>query len=193
MEAFRRHEISDLLWEEIHPLLPGEPGKPGRPAKDNRKFVNAVVWVIRTGVPWRDLPPQYGHWAAVHKRYRCWIRMGVWNSIWEVIQKHHQQRVSPKSVMIDASHIKAHSHAAGARGGNQAIGLTKGGRNTKIHSINDQEGFPLGFIITSGEVADCTQANALLDSIEGVEDAEVLLADRGYDSNQIIDHAKKKD
>ena len=60
--AHRRHDISDRVWEILEPLLPGGKGKTGRPAQDNRRFINAVFWILRTGAPWRDLPPDYGDW-----------------------------------------------------------------------------------------------------------------------------------
>ena len=61
--AHRRHDISDRVWEILEPLLPGGKGKTGRPAQDNRRFINAVFWILRTGAPWRDLPPDYGDWT----------------------------------------------------------------------------------------------------------------------------------
>ena len=60
VSAHRRHDLSDQVWERLRPLLPGDGGKRGRPAKDNRQFLNAVFWILRTGAPWRDLPPDYG-------------------------------------------------------------------------------------------------------------------------------------
>ena len=76
--AYHRHDISDHVWNILAPLLPGGPGKVGRPAQDNRRFVNAVFWVLRTGAPWRDLPSDYGEGCAVHRRFSCWRKKGVW-------------------------------------------------------------------------------------------------------------------
>jgi transposase len=66
-KALHRHDISDRLWEKIEGLLPGRAGKQGRMAQDNRRFINAVSWIIRTGAPWRDLPPEYGDWKNTHR------------------------------------------------------------------------------------------------------------------------------
>ena len=121
--AHRRHDISDHTWNLLEPHLPGRLGIWGGRAKDNRQFINAVFWILRTGAPWRDLPPDYGDWKNTHRRFCRWRDKGIWESLLE------QLIVDPdfEWLMIDASHIKVHPHAAGARGGNQDMGRTKGG------------------------------------------------------------------
>ena len=117
-----RHDISDKLWEKIEKKLPGSEGHTGRPAEDNRRFINAVFWILRTGAPWRDLPPEYGDWKNTHRRFSRWRDKGIWKKILEIIMPEPDY----EWIMIDATYCKCHQHAAGARGGNQAIGLTKG-------------------------------------------------------------------
>ena len=68
----RRHDISDAAWALLEPHLPGQSGQWGGVAKDNRLFINAVFWILRTGAPWRDLPPEYGKWGTVHQRFLRW-------------------------------------------------------------------------------------------------------------------------
>ena len=123
MQAHRRHDISDRVWENIQAHLPGSKGLVGRPANDNRLFINAVFWILRTGAPWRDLPPDYGDWKNTHRRFCRWRDRGVWEHLLEVVI------VEPdfEWLMIDASHCKVHPHAAGAVGGNQDMSRTKGG------------------------------------------------------------------
>ena len=119
-----RHDISDEVWEILSPHLPGQSGQwGGNNAKDNRTFINGVFWILRTGAPWRDMPPSYGKWNSIAKRYRRWCENGTWSRVLEKLSD------SPdyEWLMIDASHCKAHPHAAGAVGGNQAMGRTKGG------------------------------------------------------------------
>ena len=70
--AYRRHDISDKAWEILEPHLPGRTGTKGRPAHDNRNFINAVFWILRTGVPWRDLPPDYEDWENTNRRFCRW-------------------------------------------------------------------------------------------------------------------------
>ena len=181
--AHRRHDISDHAWEILEPLLPGRPGSWGGIAKDNRLFINAVFWIFRTGAPWRDLPPDYGDWNNTHRRFSRWRDKGLWEEILEALIDDPDY----EWLMIDASHARIHPHAAGAKGGNEAIGLTKGGRNTKIHLAVDSHGMPVKVLISAGNVADCTEATNLIDDIE----AQNLIADRGYDTNEIIETASQ--
>ena len=76
-EDYRRHDISDRAWKLLEPHLPGRRGAWGPVAKDNRKFINAVAWILRTGSPWRDLPPDYGDWKNTHRRFCRWRDKGV--------------------------------------------------------------------------------------------------------------------
>ncbi|OTA13967.1 transposase [Xenorhabdus vietnamensis] len=121
--AYRRHDISDHVWNLLEPHLPGRKGNWGRVAYDNRLFINAVFWILRTGAPWRDLPSDYGDWKNTHRRFCRWRDKGIWEGLLE------QLIAEPdfEWLMIDASHIKVHPHAAGAKGGNQDMGRTKGG------------------------------------------------------------------
>lgn len=101
-----------------------------RIVKDNRLFINAVFWVFRTGAPWRDLPAAYGGWSNTHRRFLRWRNKEVWANVLAALVVD----VDYKWLMIDASHIKVHPHAAGAIGGNQAMGVTKGGSIQKYTS-----------------------------------------------------------
>ena len=119
----KRHDISDKTWDLLCAHLPGREGSWGRQAKDNRQFINGVFWILRTGAPWRDLPPEYGDWKNTHRRFCRWRDAGVWEKLLEqlVCEPDYEW------LMIDASHVKVHPHAAGAKGGNQDMGRTKGG------------------------------------------------------------------
>ena len=119
----RRHDISDGVWELLKPHLPGQAGQWGGIAQDNRNFINAVFWILGTGAPWRDLPVDYGKWNTVFRRFIRWRDKNIWSKLLEILV------VDPdyEWLMIDASHIKVHPHAAGAKGGNQDMERTKGG------------------------------------------------------------------
>ena len=121
--AYERHDISDESWAKIEFLLPGRKGTWGGNARDNRQFINAVFWILRTGAPWRDLPPSYGDWKNTHKRFCRWRDKGVWERLLEELIDNHEFEL----LMIDASHVKVHAHGSGARGGNQDMAKTKGG------------------------------------------------------------------
>ena len=115
--------LTDAQWERIAPLVPGKEGDPGRSGEDNRLFLEAVLWVARTGAPWRDLPAEFGGWKNTHRRFIRWRDNGTWESLLNQLI----DEPDFEWLMIDASHAKVHPHAAGARGGNQAMGRTKGG------------------------------------------------------------------
>jgi transposase len=125
--AHRRHDIPDRVWQLLEPRLPGRPGAWGGQARDNRLFINAVLWILRTGAPWRDLPPDYGDWKNTHRRFCRWRDKGIWEALLEQLVTEPDY----EWLMIDASHIKVYPHAAGAQGGNQDMGLTKGGSTVR--------------------------------------------------------------
>ena len=107
-----RHRLSDGQWVRIEHLLPGKPGDPGRSGDDNRLFVDAVVWMARTGCPWRDLPPFFGKWNSVWKRFRRWAKAGIWERILAALADDPDF----ESIIIDGTVIRAHQHAAGGKG-----------------------------------------------------------------------------
>ncbi|PTY02772.1 IS5 family transposase [Verrucomicrobia bacterium LW23] len=186
LPSHRRHDISDSIWALLEPRLPGREGAWGGQARDNRLFINAVFWILRTGAPWRDLPPDYGDWKNTHRRFCRWRDKGIWEGLLEELIL--EAGPDFEWLLIDASHVKVHPHAAGARGGNQAMDGTKGGFNTKIHLAVDAHGMPVRAVVTKGTTADCTQAEPLIDGLT----AEVLIADRGYDTNAILDQAARQ-
>ena len=77
-----RYTLSDAQWAAIEPLCPGKKADPGKTAKDNRLFLEAVLWIVRTGSPWRDLPQEFGNWNSVYRRYRRWVQLDVFKNIW---------------------------------------------------------------------------------------------------------------
>ena len=125
MSSQQRHDISDELWKKLEPLLPGREGSWGGKAKDNRIFINGIFWILRTGAPWRDLPPCYGGWKNTHRRFCRWRDKGIWENLLEKLVTENRKEL--EWLIIDASHIKVHPHGTGAKGGNQDIGRTKGG------------------------------------------------------------------
>lgn len=106
-----RHEIKDADWQRVKHLLPGQPQDPGVTVseEDNRLFVNAILFVGKTGIPWRDLPGRFGKWNSIYQRYNRWCRSGVWGLIFEELQDPDLEWL-----MLDSSIIRTHQHAAGA-------------------------------------------------------------------------------
>ena len=109
-----RHEISDECWDRIKDMLPGRPGQKGWTAKDNRLFINAVLWIARTGAPWRDLPERFGRWNSAWRRFDRWSIKGVWQQVFEALSS---QDPHLEWVILDSTVVRAHQHAAGKKGG----------------------------------------------------------------------------
>lgn len=109
-----RHELTEAQWHRIEPLLPGKIGDPGRTAADNRLFVNAVLYVLKTGIPWADLPERFGKFNTVWKRYDRWCAAGVWERVGrvlgdaELLDKHDE-------VQLDSTSVKVHPTASTGR------------------------------------------------------------------------------
>ena len=109
----RRYALRDDQWERIKDWLPGRAGSPGAQARDNRLFVDAVLYRYRAGIPWRDLPERFGDFRVVHLRHSRWSQNGTWQRIFETLA----QDADNEYAMIDSTIVRAHQHSAGAKGG----------------------------------------------------------------------------
>jgi putative transposase len=108
-----RYELSDVQWERIALLLPGKVSDPGRTGVDNRLFLNGVLWVLRSGAHWRDLPERYGKWKSLHKRFTRWAKAGVWERVFASLIKDRNNQY----LMLDSTLVRAHRQAATGKGG----------------------------------------------------------------------------
>ncbi len=117
----RRHELRDEEWARLAPLLPPERPRTGRVNKNHRPIVNAILWRLGTGAPWRDVPERYGPWQSVYTRFRRWRLAGVWDRVFAALQREEDAagRVDWDVQFVDGSVVRAHQHAAGAKGGTQ--------------------------------------------------------------------------
>ena len=100
-------------WDRIKDLLPGKKGDRGCTAKDNKGFIEASLWIARNGGKWRSLPPEYGKWSSVHRRFKRWADKGVWDMLFQTLSKD----TDTEWVMIDSTIIRSHQDASGAKGG----------------------------------------------------------------------------
>ena len=105
--------LTDAQWERLAPLTPGRPGDPGATGRDNRRFVEAVLWIVRTGCPWRDLPEEFGKWNSVFKRFRRWVKADAFYRMFRALA----EDADFEYAMIDGSIVKVHRHGQGAKGG----------------------------------------------------------------------------
>jgi transposase len=102
--------LTDAQWSRVEPLLPSVSKKGGRPAKPHRKMVEAMIWVLRTGAPWRDLPEAYGPWGSVYTRFSRWSQGGVLARLFEALARERDS----EGYLIDATIVRAHQDASGA-------------------------------------------------------------------------------
>ena len=121
----KRYELTDAQWHRIADLLPGKARDPGRTGADNRLFVNAVLWVLRSGAHWHDLPPRYGKYKSVHKRFSRWAKAGVWERVFASLSAAPDNEY----VMLDTTLVRAHQQAA----------TGKGGRRTRLWGVPEAD------------------------------------------------------
>ncbi len=153
----------------------------GRPAEDNRRFVNGVLWGVRSGMRWENLPERYGKYKSVHKRFARWARAGVWDRIFDDLVADTKN----PCLMLDSTIVRAHQQAAtgckrGLRRGGS--GASRGGVTTKIHLLAKGRGDPVAFRLTAGQAGEYAGALHLLEGRQ----AEIVLADKGYDSAAVV-------
>ena len=111
-----RQSLTDTQWDRIQSLCPGKKSDPGRRGGDTRLFLEAVLWIARTGSPWRDLPKHFGRWNTVFKRFRHWVKADVFKRIFDALSDDPDMEYA----MVDATIVKVHRHGQGAKGGLKA-------------------------------------------------------------------------
>ncbi|MHB9756503.1 IS5 family transposase [Streptomyces sp. BYX5S] len=203
----RRYELTDEEWELLCPLLPA--GSFGRPRADDRTVLNGIVWKIRAGAAWRDVPARYGAWQSLYTRFRRWALDGTFTRMLAAVQADRQARADVDwLVAVDSTLVRAHQHAAGAKKGGRAgdepadhaLGRSRGGLTTKLHLACDGRGRPLAFVLTGGNRNDCTQFEQVMARIRvagpgpgrpRTRPARVV-ADKGYSSRSIRAYLRRR-
>src|SRR3954471_21025648 len=175
-----RHRLRDATWASLHAKLVTIPGIWKADVAALRRFVEAVAYVLRTGIAWEDLPAGLGEPGTAYRRFRRWACKGIWDELF--LEGLPADALG--TVMLDSTACKAQRFASGARGGGEeALGRSRGGLTTKIHAVVDGPGRPLCFLLTPGQAADCRQARPLLEGLA----FERLIGDRGYDTDELRD------
>ncbi len=156
-----RYELTDPEWSAIKPFLPNKPR--GVPRVNDRRVLNGIFWVLRSGAPWRDLPQAFGPYTTCHNRFVRWRRAGVWERIMNALASAHDAAVQ----MIDTSIVRVHRHAACVpRNRSQSMGRSRGGLTSKIHAVVDTNGLPVRLALTAGESHDNRLAGKLLSRLK---------------------------
>lgn len=176
----RRYGLHDDEWDRIKDLLPGREGDVGVTAKDNRLFIEAVLYRYRTGMPWRDLPERFGDWKAVHTRFTRWAKAGEGAGL-QVSGHRCRQRICDDR-FDHRTRPSALSRRPKKVGEDEAIGRSKGGLSTKINATVDALGNPTGFMLSPGQACDLDGADILLPQIE----ADIVIADKGFDADERV-------
>ena len=165
-----RYELTDYEWAAIKPFLPNKPR--GVPRVNDRRVLNGILWVLRSGAPWRDLPINFGPYTTCYNRFVRWRRAGVWAQIMNALADAHDAAVQ----MIDTSIVRVHQHGACiTRNRKQSMGRSRGGLTSKIHALVDANGLPVRLALTAGEAHDNRLAAKLLSRLKS---GTMLLADR---------------
>jgi transposase len=158
--------LTDEQWARLRLLLPPQRPRTGRPARNHRTILSAILWVLRTGAPWRDLPEQFGPWSTAWNRFRRWTAAGVWQRVLGALQRAADRggRLDWRTHYVDGTVVRAHQHAAGAVGGqhHEALGRSRGGFSTKVHLRAEGGGKPMALVLSGGERHEAAYLGALL-------------------------------
>ena len=175
--------LSDELWSKLG-IIMQQQGIYDKP--DLRLMVEAMLYRMRVGCPWRDLPAEFGNWNSIYQKFNRWSYKDKLVKIFKSLVRDPDLEWE----FIDGSIIRAHQHSAGAVGKeNQAIGKSVGGNTTKIHMAVDAFGLPIEFDLTGGEVHDSKAAPEL---IARLPFSDYIIADKGYDSEEIRELIREK-
>ncbi|MGV2828497.1 IS5 family transposase [Myxosarcina sp. GI1(2024)] len=174
-----RVKLDDSAWQQIFVVLSHQQDIRIKDPKACRRFLNAVLWITRTGAQWRELPKRFGNWNSLYKRYRRWCQKGVWHRLLQEMS----HSADLESLIPDSTMIRAHPCAAGKRGSEKhSLGGSCGGFSTKLHAVVDALGNPLRLLLTPGQTADISQGEALVAGYR----AQQVIADKGYDCDAFV-------
>jgi transposase len=178
-ERYERHArdlLTDEAWAQLAALLPPQKPRTGRPAKDHRTVVEGILWTLRTGAPWRDLPERYGRWHTVASRFYRWQAVGIWAGVLSALQRRADVAgaLDWGTHYVDGTVVRAHQHAAGARKGarcrqvagpaDEALGRSRGGFSTKLHLRAEGGGKPMAVVVTAGQRHEQTAFRPLMEA-----------------------------
>ncbi|CDG88435.1 IS5 family transposase [Xenorhabdus bovienii] len=170
-----RTMLTDLVWDKLSALMQ-HTGLVYHKA-EHRLILEGILYRMRTGIPWRDLPLEFGRWNTVFVRFNAWSKKGVLNLIFKGLSG----LADREWLFIDGSIVRAHQHSAGAATNEEeAIGKSRGGRSTTLHLAVDSQGLPVHFELSGGQTHDIKHAESLVNNSPA---SDFVIADKGYDSD----------
>lgn len=176
--------LTDQGWQLLLKIMKSTGRVYNKP--EHRMTFEGILYRLRTGIPWRDLPIEFGDWSAVYRRFNLWSKKGILNQLF----RHLSKDADFDWVFADGSIVRAHQHSTGAATqDNECIGKSRGGNSTKIHLVVDSGGLPIYFELSEGQRHDITHAESLVDHLKEVN---VFIADKGYDSAPLRDYVASK-
>lgn len=194
-----RHDLTDWEWNAIRHFLPATRSRRGgRPWADHRQVINGILWILKTGSPWRDRPAEFGKWQTVYNRFRRWIDEGLWDRLYErILQRANKLRkIEHELWCIDGSVVRAHRCASGMIEQSEehdemvALGRSRGGCLTKLHVLTDGNGHLLSLAVSPGQSHESTEVSCLLANCHlnlhrRVNRPARIAGDKGYSSMRI--------
>ena len=197
-----RHNLTDREWKSIRVFLPAErSGRAGRPWKPHRQVINGIIFVLRTGIAWEDLPAELGKYKTVYNRFRRWVKSGHWQRIFEklIARLLGDGEIDFEIWCVNGTVIRAHKAAAGAKKGKltteenatkQALGRSRGGYSTKLHLLTDGQGIPLAVTATLGQNNEGPEfpnlmAACLINLSRKANRPAAIAGDKAYNSKKI--------
>lgn len=174
------YHLTDSQWKKIEFFFPAR--RRGSPPLNPRVVLNGILWILRSGGRWRDLPARYGNWNSVYHKFRQWISVGLFKKI---LRDLNFATNKYSLVQMDSTFCKVHKHGLGARKilGEQTIGVSRGGYNTKIHALVSEYFQLIGVVLTGGQIHDSECAITLLSTVNLV--GKTVLADKAFNSEKI--------
>lgn len=192
-----RHGLTDDQWKQLEPFFPKNKPRRGRPWHDHRRIVHGILWVIKTGVPWRDLPERFGKWTTVYNRFHRWVKEGFWDKLLLEIQKlkDREGEIDRGQWNVDGTSVRAHVSAAGSRSQapeepeNHGLGYSRGGYTSKLHLVVDDRANVLNITLTEGQSHETKEFEHLLTSTPLTQGKtrrwpKAVAGDKGYSSEK---------
>ena len=184
VNSFYHKELTDAQWNGIKDLFQKEK-KVGRRPLNPRKVFDGILWILKSGARWRDLPARYGNWNSIYHKFRHWCRLGLFERLLQLINADAQEATL---LELDSTFCKVHQSACSGLK-NQAIGTSRGGKNTKIHVLINERMQLMNVVLTGGQIHDSEPALSLFADVDIT--GKKILADRAYSGQSIRDYIEK--